>query len=55
MKTHNWFSINGHIRTDNPMTAKELFDILEEKGIKLFGSVIISDTVDKEDKEYKNN
>lgn len=47
MKTHNWFSINGYIRTNDQMTAKELFNILEDKGIELFGSVIISDTDDE--------
>lgn len=32
MKKHNWFIIDGEIRTEKPMTAKELENMVE-KGI----------------------
>ena len=51
MKKHNWFSIDGHIRIDNPVTANKLLSILEESDMQFYGSIVISDTKDEDYEE----
>lgn len=53
MKSHNWFSIDGHIRVNDPITATRLLNILHEQGIEFFGGIVISDTKDEDYNEKK--
>lgn len=46
MKKHNWFIIDGEIRTEKPMTEKEFDQLLEKIG-DVYGLTKHSPTVDK--------
>ena len=51
-KKHNWFAINGEIRTTSTMTTKEFMDLLDQieevYGIRFLGSVGYAETRDED-------
>lgn len=47
-KEHNWFEVNGEVRTDNQMTTKQFSDLLDELKIDFIGSIRYSKTNDKD-------
>jgi hypothetical protein len=47
-KKHNWFHIDGVIRTDKEMTAAELVELMDAAGFEFLGNVKASDISDED-------
>jgi len=52
LKRHNWFEVEGELRTTTQMTSRELRDLLDQIedafGIRFLGSIGYSETTDED-------